>query len=125
MESLLNEIQLSEKIHVSLACLRRWRLRGEGPQYVKVGPLVRYRPEVVEQWVDGLIFTSAVDFTCFSERLKAVLRMRVVKTNSFAKGGLAMENVRVFPSASVSSGSVRVTSANWPALKLNPAGFSK
>ena len=42
MESLLNEIQLSEKIHVSLACLRRWRLRGEGPQYVKVGPLVRY-----------------------------------------------------------------------------------
>jgi hypothetical protein len=37
MESLLNEIQLSEKIHVSLACLRRWRLRGEGPQYVKVG----------------------------------------------------------------------------------------
>jgi hypothetical protein len=52
MESLLNEIQLSEKIHVSLACLRRWRLRGEGPQYVKVGPLVRYRPEVVEQWVD-------------------------------------------------------------------------
>ena len=54
MESLLNEIQVSEKIHVSLACLRRWRLRGEGPQYVKVGPLVRYRPEVVEQWVDAL-----------------------------------------------------------------------
>ena len=54
MESLLNEIQLSEKIHVSLACLRRWRLRGEGPQYVKVGPLVRYRPEVVERWVDAL-----------------------------------------------------------------------
>ena len=54
MESLLNEIQLSEKIHVSLACLRRWRLRGEGPQYVKVGPLVRYRPEAIEQWVDAL-----------------------------------------------------------------------
>jgi len=50
MESFLNEIQLSEKIRVSLACLRRWRLRGEGPQYVKVGPLVRYRPEAVEQW---------------------------------------------------------------------------
>ena len=54
MESFLNEIQLSEKIRVSLACLRRWRLRGEGPQYVKVGPLVRYRPEAVEQWVDAL-----------------------------------------------------------------------
>ena len=54
MESFLNEIQLSEKIRVSLACLRRWRLRGEGPQYVKVGPLVRYRPEAVEQWVEAL-----------------------------------------------------------------------
>ena len=54
MESFLNEIQVSEKIQVSLACLRRWRLRGEGPQYVKVGPLVRYRPEAVEQWVDAL-----------------------------------------------------------------------
>jgi hypothetical protein len=40
MESFLNEIQVSEKIQVSLVCLRRWRLRGEGPQYVKVGPLV-------------------------------------------------------------------------------------
>jgi predicted DNA-binding transcriptional regulator AlpA len=54
MESFLNEIQVSEKIQVSLACLRRWRLRGEGPQYVKVGPLARYRPEAIEQWVDAL-----------------------------------------------------------------------
>lgn len=54
MESFLNEIEVSEKIRVSLACLRRWRLRGEGPQYVKVGPLVRYRPEAVEQWVETL-----------------------------------------------------------------------
>ena len=54
MESFLNENQVSEKIQVSLACLRRWRLRGEGPQYVKVGPLVRYRPEAIEQWVDAL-----------------------------------------------------------------------
>jgi hypothetical protein len=52
MESLLNEIQLSEKIHVSLACLRRWRLRGEGPQYVKVGPLVRYNLFFPEEMPD-------------------------------------------------------------------------
>jgi hypothetical protein len=31
--------------------LRRWRLRGEGPQYIKVGPLVRYRPEHIEHWI--------------------------------------------------------------------------
>ena len=36
-----------------------------------------------------------------------------------------MEKVRVFPSASVSVGLVSVTSADCPALKLNPDGFSK
>src|ERR1035437_4401418 len=73
----------------------------------------------------GPIFTAAVNGIFFRQRLKAVLRIRVVSTNSSAKGGLAMENLRVFPSASVSGGSVRVTSADWPALKLNPDGFSK
>jgi hypothetical protein len=41
-------------LQVSLACLRRWRLRGEGPEYKKVGPLVRYRLEAVMEWVDRL-----------------------------------------------------------------------
>jgi len=54
MEVLLNETQLSEMLQVSLACLRRWRLRGEGPEYKKVGPLVRYRLEAVMEWVDRL-----------------------------------------------------------------------
>ena len=55
METFLNETQLSEMLQVSLACLRRWRLRGEGPEYVKVGPLVRYRLEATGVgWVDGL-----------------------------------------------------------------------
>jgi predicted DNA-binding transcriptional regulator AlpA len=54
MDSLLNETQVSERLQVSLACLRKWRLLGQGPQYLKVGPLVRYRPEAVEQWVEQL-----------------------------------------------------------------------
>lgn len=54
MNSLLTESQISEKLQVSLACLRRWRLRGEGPQYIKVGPLVRYRPEDVDGWLAEL-----------------------------------------------------------------------
>lgn len=33
MDPLLTEIQVSEILRVTLACLRRWRLRGEGPQY--------------------------------------------------------------------------------------------
>jgi predicted DNA-binding transcriptional regulator AlpA len=54
MDTLLMETQVSEKLQVSLACLRRWRLRGEGPQYVKVGPLVRYLPEHIDRWVAEL-----------------------------------------------------------------------
>ena len=54
MDSLLNETQVSERLQVSLACLRKWRLHGRGPQFVKVGPLVRYRPAAIEQWVEEL-----------------------------------------------------------------------
>src|SRR5260370_31763824 len=54
METFMNETQVSEKIQVSLACLRRWRHLGEGPQYVKVGPLVRYRPEAITKWAETL-----------------------------------------------------------------------
>lgn len=54
MEALINEKQLSEKLQLSLACLRRWRLCGTGPLYLKVGPLVRYRPEDIEVWMANL-----------------------------------------------------------------------
>jgi predicted DNA-binding transcriptional regulator AlpA len=54
MDKLLTEIQVSDALQVSLACLRRWRLRGEGPQYIKVGPLVRYRPQDLDNWIAAL-----------------------------------------------------------------------
>ena len=54
MDSLLMEEEVSEKLQVSLACLRRWRLQGEGPQYVKMGPMVRYRPKDIEDWLAKL-----------------------------------------------------------------------
>lgn len=54
MDPLLTENQVSEILQVTLACLRRWRLRGEGPQYLKMGPLVRYRPGDVAEWLSTL-----------------------------------------------------------------------
>lgn len=54
MGSLFTETQVSEILQVNLACLRRWRLRGEGPRYIKVGPLVRYRPGDVDEWLGAL-----------------------------------------------------------------------
>jgi len=54
MESLLTENEVSTCLKVSLACLRRWRLHGEGPQYVKVNNMVRYREADVLDWVEKL-----------------------------------------------------------------------
>lgn len=54
MESLLTEIEVSAYLRVSLACLRRWRLCGEGPQYLKVHNLVRYRESDLNHWMSEL-----------------------------------------------------------------------
>ena len=54
MESLLTENEVSACLKVSLACLRPWRLVGDGPQYVKVNNLVRYREADIKTWVEQL-----------------------------------------------------------------------
>ncbi len=52
--SLLTETDVSKQLRVSLACLRRWRLEKRGPVFVKLGQLVRYRPEDLESWLKTL-----------------------------------------------------------------------
>jgi predicted DNA-binding transcriptional regulator AlpA len=54
MESLFTENEVSGRIKVSLACLRRWRLCGEGPQYVKLNNMVRYRESDLANWMAEL-----------------------------------------------------------------------
>lgn len=49
--NLLTEIDVSARLHISVASLRRWRLEKRGPKFIKVGSLVRYRPEDLEQWL--------------------------------------------------------------------------
>lgn len=54
MGNFLTEKEVANQITVSLASLRRWRLMQRGPRFVKVGALVRYRPEDLEQWMESL-----------------------------------------------------------------------
>ena len=54
MQSFLNEQEVSKRLNVSVATLRRWRLAKRGPMFVKVGSLVRYRPEDLDSWVAAL-----------------------------------------------------------------------
>ena len=54
MQSFLNEQEVSKRLNVSVATLRRWRLEKRGPMFLKVGTLVRYRPEDLDSWVAAL-----------------------------------------------------------------------
>ena len=54
MNTLLTEEEVAKRLHVSLASIRRWRLERRGPQFIKVGSLVKYRPEDLENWLASL-----------------------------------------------------------------------
>ncbi len=54
MLSLLTEDDVAKQLNLSLASLRRWRLEKRGPRFIKVGSLVRYRPEDIEAWLTSL-----------------------------------------------------------------------
>ena len=63
MHSFLTEQEVSKRLNVSVATLRRWRLEKRGPMFVKVGSLVRYRPEDLDSWVAALPIGGAVAIT--------------------------------------------------------------
>jgi hypothetical protein len=53
MLNLLTEEDVAKQLQVSLAALRRWRVEGRGPCFIKVSALVRYRPEELEDWLEA------------------------------------------------------------------------
>ena len=52
--TLLTETDVSKQLRVSLAALRKWRVSNRGPQFVKLGPLVRYRQDDIDLWLGSL-----------------------------------------------------------------------
>ena len=51
---LLTESEVADRLRVSLACLRRWRLERRGPRFLKVGSIVRYPAEELKHWIGSL-----------------------------------------------------------------------
>jgi excisionase family DNA binding protein len=51
---LLTEPEVADRLRVSVACLRRWRLERRGPRFLKVGSLVRYPAEELNHWIESL-----------------------------------------------------------------------
>ena len=58
--ALLTETDLAQRLNVSLAALRRWRLENRGPTYRKLGALVRYDPKDVANWLHSCPVGGAV-----------------------------------------------------------------
>jgi len=50
---LLNEHDVAEMLDVSVATVRRWRLLRQGPRFLKLGSLCKYKPEDVSAWLDS------------------------------------------------------------------------
>ena len=50
-QRLLNEHEVADSCSISVLTLRKWRCQKRGPKYVKLGALVRYRPEDVDGWI--------------------------------------------------------------------------
>lgn len=51
-ERLLTVKELAELCQVSVETVYYWRVKGYGPQGIRVGKHVRFRPSVVEAWLD-------------------------------------------------------------------------
>lgn len=50
---LRNESAVAKELNCEVKTLQAWRCRGGGPPFIRVGRLVRYRPEDVEAWIES------------------------------------------------------------------------
>jgi len=49
----IDEKRLCEELGISSVTATKWRARAEGPPFIKVGRLVRYRRTDVERWLES------------------------------------------------------------------------
>jgi excisionase family DNA binding protein len=54
-QTLLTETEVAKQLRVSLAALRKWRVLNRGPQFLKIGSLVRYRQADINQWLESVL----------------------------------------------------------------------
>jgi predicted DNA-binding transcriptional regulator AlpA len=50
----LSDRQVAGILNISISTVRRWRLLGHGPQWIKLGSSVRYKVEDLAEFIDSL-----------------------------------------------------------------------
>jgi predicted DNA-binding transcriptional regulator AlpA len=58
LEPLLDEVQVAKLTGRAVPTLQKDRVRGTGPQFIKMGRLVRYRPADVDAWLSARVRRS-------------------------------------------------------------------
>lgn len=53
MSQLLTEKDVAKQLQVTAWTLQNWRSRGQGPKYVKLGRIVRYRQTDIDNWIEN------------------------------------------------------------------------
>ena len=48
----LTEREAADRLALSVRTLQQWRVKGNGPPFMKLGAAVRYDADALEQWVD-------------------------------------------------------------------------
>jgi predicted DNA-binding transcriptional regulator AlpA len=66
---LLDEREVSKRLSVSVNTLRYWRLTGDGPNWVKLGRLVRYDAAALENFVERNLRVSKARATTEERRV--------------------------------------------------------
>ncbi len=51
-EALLMEVHAAKFLNLSVRTLQAWRLRGDGPAYVRAGRAIRYRRNDLVAWIN-------------------------------------------------------------------------
>jgi predicted DNA-binding transcriptional regulator AlpA len=66
---LIDEQEVSRRLSVSVNTLRYWRLSGDGPDYVKLGRLVRYDSVALEKFISRNLRVSKARATMEGRRV--------------------------------------------------------
>jgi predicted DNA-binding transcriptional regulator AlpA len=54
-EPLWDDPQLAKALDIQPQTPAAWRTRNQGPPYLKIGKLVRYRPSLVKEWLKSRV----------------------------------------------------------------------
>jgi excisionase family DNA binding protein len=44
--------------------LTKWRITGRGPEFVKIGRIVRYRKSTLDSWLERKTFRHTTEYQC-------------------------------------------------------------